>query len=359
MKIIDQALPVRSGEELNIANLERYLLEHLPGVTGSLVIEQFPSGFSNLTYLLRLGEQEMVLRRPPFGATVKSAHDMGREVRVLSRLHTVYPKTPQPLLYCEDDAIIGAPFYVMERLHGVILRDRSPLTSDLTPALMRQIGIAAVDNLAAIHAIDYVAAGLGDLGKPEGYVTRQIDGWIKRYRAAQTDELGEIESLIRWLAAHIPPENDAVLIHNDYKFDNLMLNPQNLGEIIAVLDWEMCTIGDPLMDLGTTLGYWIEPGDPPALQAMLGLTAHPGNLSRREVVEQYTAASGRPVDNLLFYYLYGVFKIAVIVQQIYARYRRGHTQDVRFAGLDDVVTACGRVSLAALEKNRIEALGVS
>lgn len=353
MNILDQSAPVRRGEELNLAALERYLVDQLPGAHGPLVVEQFPSGFSNLTYLLRLGTRELVLRRPPFGANIKSAHDMGREYRVLSGLHRVYVKVPQTLLYCDDEDVIGAPFYVMERLQGVILRGRPSEGLDLAPEVMRSIAVAAVDNLAAIHAVDYVAAGLGDLGRPDGYVARQIEGWTKRYRAAQTDDLVDIEHVIDWLGAHLPPDAGAALIHNDYKFDNLMLDPRNLGEIVAVLDWEMCTVGDPLMDLGTTLGYWIEPGDPPALQAMLGLTTLPGNLTRREVVERYAATSGRAVDDPLFYYLYGLFKIAVIVQQIYARYRRGHTQDPRFAGLVEVVGACGSLAAAALARGRI------
>lgn len=353
MTTIDQPTSVRRGEELNIADLQAYLLAHLADASGALTVEQFPSGFSNLTYLLRLGEQELVLRRPPFGVNIKSAHDMGREFRVLSRLHAVYARVPRPLLYCKDDGVIGAPFYVMERLHGVILRGQGGAATNLTPDLMRRIGEAAVDNLAAIHALDYVAAGLGDLGKPEGYVARQIEGWTKRYRAAQTDDIAAIETLIDWLATHMPGETGAALIHNDYKFDNLMLNPADLTEIIAVLDWEMCTIGDPWMDLGTTLGYWIQPGDPPMMQAMLGLTASPGNLTRQEVVERYTATSGRVVDNPLFYYLYGLLKIAVIVQQIYARYRRGFTQDARFARLHEVVHACGQLGVTALERDNI------
>ncbi len=350
---LDQATVVRRGEELDILGLQAYLRTHLADARGALTVEQFPSGFSNLTYLMRLGEQELVLRRPPFGANIKSAHDMGREYRVLSALQAVYAKAPRPLLYCEDESVIGAPFYVMERLHGVILRGSRRDGGDLTPAVMRRIGESAIDNLATLHNLDYAAAGLGDLGKPEGYVMRQIEGWTKRYRAAQTDDVRELETLIGWLAANMPGESGAALIHNDYKFDNLMLNPADLTEIIAVLDWEMCTIGDPLMDLGTTLGYWVEPGDPPVMQAMLGLTASPGNLTRQEVVERYTVASGRAVAKPLFYYLYGLLKIAVIVQQIYARYRRGLTQDARFAQLHEVVRACGQLGVTALERDSI------
>lgn len=354
--MLDEATPVRQGEELDLAALERYLRAQLPDLQGTLVVEQFPGGFSNLTYLLRLGDRELVLRRPPFGAAIKSAHDMGREYRVLSRLYPVYHKVPRPLLYCEDESVIGVPFYVMERLRGVILRSYSPLLQQLSGEALRAISVVAIKNLAALHAIDYVAAGLGDLGKPEGYVRRQIDGWTKRYRAAQTDEIPALETLIAWLYAHMPAESGAALIHNDYKFDNLMLNPTSLTEIVAVLDWEMCTIGDPLMDLGTTLGYWVELDDPPVLQSMLGLTTAPGNLNRREVVECYMAASGRTIGDPLFYYLYGLFKIAVIVQQIYARYRRGVTQDARFARLDAVVHACAQLGVTALERDAISQL---
>ena len=234
--MIDEPRTVRPGEQLDMERLSVFLAENLPGAAGPLVIEQFPSGFSNLTYLLRLGERQLVLRRPPFGAAIKSGHDMAREYRILCALRPVYPKAPAPLLYSDDLSIIGAPFYVMERLQGVILRGRPSEGLDLAPEVMRSIAVAAVDNLAAIHAVDYVAAGLGDLGRPDGYVARQIEGWTKRYRAAQTDDLVAIEHVIDWLGAHLPPDAGAALIHNDYKFDNLMLDPRNLGEIAPALD---------------------------------------------------------------------------------------------------------------------------
>ena len=351
--IIDSATAIRPGEELNTEHLRAYLTAHLPDLTSPLVIEQFPRGFSNLTYLLHMGEREFVLRRPPFGANIKSAHDMGREYKVLAGLTQVYPKVPRPLLYCTDESIIGAPFYVMERVKGVILRAQSTHKLDLTPALMQKLSTAAIDNLAAIHAVDYAAAGLADLGKPQGYVQRQIEGWTKRYHNAQTDEIPTIEQAIIWLAAHLPAESGAALIHNDYKYDNFVLDPDDLTQIIAVLDWEMCTIGDPLLDLGTTLGYWIEPNDPHALASMFGLTTLPGNLDRGQLVERYMLASGRTIADPLFYYVYGLFKIAVIIQQIYARYRQGHTHDERFANLIQVVRDYGQMATLALDKGRI------
>lgn len=347
----DRPTAVRSGEALNIEKLEPYLKERLPHLDGPLVIEQFPSGFSNLTYLIRGGETELVLRRPPFGANIKSAHDMSREFRILSHLITLYPKVPQPHLYCEDETIIGAPFYVMERLSGVILRPHMPPEMIPAPPLMSRIAQSLIDNLAALHALDYQAAGLGDFGKPEGYVERQITGWSKRYLRAKTDEIADMEKAAAWLHANLPPETAATLIHNDFKYDNLVLDTADWANIIGVLDWEMATIGDPLMDLGTSLGYWIQPDDPPELLAMrFSPTTLPGNPTRDELVERYTRQSGRDVSNLTFYYVYGLFKLAVIVQQIYYRYKMGYTNDPRFANLIGAVKACGNMAVRAIEK---------
>ena len=354
--MIDQPTTVRTGEELNLGGLADYLTQHLANAKGPLVVEQFPSGYSNLTYLLRLGEQELVLRRPPFGANIKSAHDMGREYKVLTGLRRVYTKVPRPLLYCEDEAVIGAPFYVMERVRGMVLRAQPPKEVALTPAIMTRLSEQAIDTLAELHGLDVAAAGLADLGRPQGYVERQISGWTRRYRASQTDEVPTLEQIMSWLAQNLPGDSGASLIHNDFKYDNLILDPADLTKVIAVLDWEMCTLGDPLMDLGTTLGYWIEANDPPALIGMFGLTALPGNLTRQQVLDRYKIASGREVKQPLFYYVYGLFKIAVIIQQIYARYRQGHTQDTRFAKLDQVVRDCGQLAVLALAKDRISGL---
>jgi len=353
---LDRPTTVRHGEELDRAALAAYLTEQLPTYSGELQIKQFPSGFSNLTYLLRLGHAELVLRRPPFGANIQSAHDMGREYRVLSGLRRVYAKVPQPLLYCEDTEIIGAPFYVMARVEGVILRAEPPQTIPLAPVLMRQLSLAAIDTLAELHGLDIAAAGLAELGRPAGYVDRQIRGWQRRYEAAQTDALPLLDEVSRWLAQQQPTTNEGTLIHNDFKYDNLVLDPTDLTKVVAVLDWEMCTLGDPLMDLGTMLGYWIEANDPPSLIAMFGLTALPGNLDRSELVTRYQEVSGRAISDPLFYYVYGLFKIAVIIQQIYHRYRQGNTDDTRFAQLDQVVHDCAYLAALALEKDRISRL---
>jgi aminoglycoside phosphotransferase (APT) family kinase protein len=338
----NRTAPIRAGEELPVERLAAYLSEHLPDSAGPLVVEQFPQGHSNLTYLLRLGSAEMVLRRPPFGNQVKSAHDMAREYRVLSRLSAVYPPAPRPILHCEDQSVIGSEFYLMERRQGLILRKTIPPEVTIDSETARQLSTALIDNLALLHSLDYQAAGLGELGKPDGYVRRQVTGWASRYEQARTDDVPSMERLAVRLAGQMPPESGAAIIHNDYKYDNLILDAADPTRIVAVLDWEMATIGDPLMDLGATLGYWVEAADPPALrQAAFGPTALPGSLTRQELLDRYQEQTGRTAANPVFYYAFGLFKLAVIVQQIYARYARGHTSDTRFAHLNQLVTVLG------------------
>ena len=362
----DAARPVRPGEEVDPERLAAWLADHLPDAApkaSALTVLQFPGGHSNLTYLVRQGDRELVLRRPPVGSAVKTAHDMGREYRVLSRLGALYPKAPRALAACDDPAVLGAPFYVMERVRGVILRHpKLPAGVDLPPERMRQLSEAAVDGLAELHAVHYRAAGLADFGRPEGYVGRQVGGWSERWRKARTDDVPDLDRAAAWLALHLPAERDAsaraVLLHNDYKYDNLVLDVGDLTCIVAVLDWEMATVGDPLMDLGTSLGYWIDPDDPPAARHLpTGPTTHPGNLSRAEVVERYARQTGRDVSEILFYYVYGVFKIAVIAQQIYYRYRQGLTKDERFAALGGAVRLLGWTAARAIDVGRIDRLG--
>lgn len=354
----DRPGQIRPGEELPIEPLTRFLTAQIPGASATLEILQFPRGYSNLTYLVRSGTRDLVLRRPPFGAAIKTAHDMGREYRILSRLADVYPRVPRPLACCDDESVLGAPFYVMERVSGVILRAAIPDGLELAPQTLRRLSTAFIENLADIHAIDYAGCGLGDLGRPEGYVSRQIDGWTRRYQNARTDDVAEIERTAVWLAGHVVAESGAALIHNDYKYDNLVLDPADVTRITAVLDWEMATIGDPLMDLGTTLAYWADPGDPLEWRRQqFGLTTLPGNLDREELVHQYATSVGRDVADLVFHYVYGLFKIAVIVQQIYRRYRLGFTSDARFGGLAEVVRSCGTMAVRAIERDRIDRLG--
>jgi aminoglycoside phosphotransferase (APT) family kinase protein len=359
----DQPHEVRPGEDLDPARLEAALRLMAPDLVEegqefpALTVEQFPSGYSNLTYLIRAGDRELVLRRPPFGAKIKSGHDMGREYKILSRLAKVYPKVPKVLAYCEDPKVLGAPFYLMERVHGVILRSRLPDGFRPSRDTMRRLSEAFIDNLAELHAVDVKAAGLADLGHGEGYVERQVVGWTERYKAARTEYVPDLEIVYGWLADHMPAQSGTSLIHNDYKYDNVVLDPSDLARIIAVLDWEMATVGDPLMDLGSTLGYWIDPEDPPSLRMLPFVpTSLPGNLGRRELAERYAQKTGRSLEDLLFYYTYALFKIAVIAQQIYARYVKGLTQDERFAGLGVAVHILGRTAVTAIEKGRIDRL---
>ncbi len=352
MSTIDQPGQIRAGEELNVANLRVFLREQFPELTGELTVQQFPAGYSNLTYFLQLGDRELVLRRPPFGANIKSAHNMAREHHLLATLQPVYAKVPKPLVYSSDEAIIGSEFYIMERIQGIILRQKPPTEFALTPELMRTISYAAIDNLADLHRIDIEATQLVGLGKPEGYVQRQVAGWIGRYRKAQTDVVPGMDQAAEWLLVNQPAEQTATLLHNDYKYDNMVLNPGDLSEIVAVLDWEMATVGDPLMDLGTTLGYWAD-ADSPAVLKAFSLTAFPGNLSRQQVLDRYAAQSARNVDNIVFYYVFGCLKIGVICQQIYARYKKGFTKDARFANLIYLVQACGENAANAVRYGRI------
>jgi aminoglycoside phosphotransferase (APT) family kinase protein len=355
--LLDEPQAVRSGEELDVHKLQAFLQTRYPELTGPLVIHQFPKGYSNLTYHIRMGDWDFVLRRPPFGAKIKTAHDMGREFRILSHIHGHYPKVPRPLAYCEDDSVLGAPFYIMERVTGLILRAQAPAGLELSPALMRRLSESFISNFVEIHAIDYAAAGLGDLGKPDGYVARQIDGWTRRYQNARTDDIPEMERVASWLVEHKPAESGACLIHNDYKYDNLVLDPADLCRIKAVLDWEMATVGDPLMDLGSTLGYWVDPDDPADWREQsFGVTTLPGNLNRQQLLERYLQLSGRTVSDGVFYYAYGLFKIAVIVQQIYARYKAGLTRDERFGRLIHMARAASRTALLAIDRGRISQL---
>lgn len=351
---MSETKPIRQGEELNADNLREFLREKLGIRNGEITISQFPAGSSNLTYSVRIGAAEYVLRRPPFGNQVKSAHDMGREFNVLSKLSAVYRPAPKPLIYCADENVIGAEFYLMERRQGLIIRGKSPESLENSPELQRKVCESFIENLVALHSIDYQKTGLEDLGKPEGYVERQVAGWTKRYFNAQTDARAELEKSIEWLSANIPESRGAALIHNDYKFDNVMLNPNDLTEIVAVLDWEMATIGEPLMDLGSSLAYWMSKENG---EELLSMPFNPRvlmeNVSRRKLVEIYEEKSGRQTSDLVFYYVFGTFKLAVIAQQIYFRYAKGFTKDQRFAAFANFVNSLGKIALQAIKKQTI------
>jgi len=347
---VDTTKPPREGEELDTATLEPFLRERVEAGEGPLVVEQFPSGHSNLTYLLRLGDRELVLRRPPFGAQAKGGHDMGREFRVLDGLAGKYPKAPRPLAYDESGEVLGAPFYVMERIHGIVLRQSVPEGLDLGPDVMERLSHAVIDNLADIHLLDWRDLGLGELQRPGSYVERQIRGWAQRWEDAKTDENPVFDEVTKWLEANMPADRGASLIHNDYKFDNILLDPDDLGHIVGVLDWEMATIGDPLMDLGTTIGYWVEARDSQAMQAGgFGPTMLPGCPTRREMIHRYAERTGFDTSGREYYFVYAQWKLAVVLQQIYYRYAKGFTTDPRFAAFGFVVEMLARNAAEVIE----------
>jgi aminoglycoside phosphotransferase (APT) family kinase protein len=345
---------VRPGEELDLAKLEPFLRSHFPAEAGALVVRQFPSGHSNLTYSLHLGAREFVLRRPPFGSKVKTAHDMGREFRVLSKLHPAYSPAPEVLLYCDDDSILGAPFYVMEPIRGIILRRNLPAGLEFSAETARRLSESFLDNLALLHGLDYAAIGLADLGKPQGYLERQVRGWTERYYGSKTHDYPEVEKISAWMAEHVPSTSGTALIHNDYKYDNVVLDPNDLTKVVGVLDWEMCTIGDPLSDLGSALAYWVDAQDPEELQKIRwGPTTVPGSVTRTQLLHRYAQATGRDVSNMDFYLTFARFKIAVIIQQIYYRYHVGLTKDERFASMPGIVALLLRASLLCAQTGAI------
>lgn len=332
---LDAAGEVRTGEELDAAKVLEFIGGSLPHISGEITVRQFPGGFSNLTYLVCIGGHELILRRPPFGRKATGAHDMGREYRVLTALKPVFPYCPSPLVYSEDESIIGAPFYLMEKITGVILRKDLPAEMDFTPLQARALSENLIDTLCRLHAVDFTAAGLDSLGKGDGYVSRQVAGWGRRYADARTDDAPAFEGVIRWLNDKLPAHSPApAIIHNDYKFDNTVLDQADSTKIIGLLDWEMTTIGDPLMDLGSSLAYWVEKDDPPELQAIRTMPTNvAGMLTRKEQVALYGERSGIAIDNFDYYYCFGLFRLAVIAQQIYYRYYHGQTKDPRFKSL--------------------------
>lgn len=344
---------VRPGEELDIAALSEYLRGKIEG-GAPLEIEQFPNGHSNLVYLVRSGRREYVLRRPPLGPVAPKAHDMAREYRVLQAVHPYFPEAPQVFLVCEDPGILGGTFFLMERRRGIIIRDTAPAELAAIPEFPQVLSEAFIDCLGRLHAIDIEETGLSSLGKAEGFVERQVRGWADRWGRARTEEVSEIERVIQWLHDRLPSSREATLVHNDYKLDNVMIRPAGDG-IEAVLDWEMATVGDPLADLGLALCYWTwanvaaqENGHAPAVT----ITTQPGWYSRERLLQRYTERTGRDVSAVGYYEVLGVFKLAVILQQIYYRFRRGHTHDQRFRHFDRQVRALARLAASLTETYR-------
>jgi aminoglycoside phosphotransferase (APT) family kinase protein len=342
----DTAAAVRQGEELDLYHLRYYLRGRIEGDWDDLSLEQFPGGHSNLTYLLKSGGREFVLRRAPLGPIAPKAHDMAREYAVLNAVHSYFPEAPRVYHLCEDPAVIGAVFFLMDRRRGSIIRDSVPPGMEGNPEYARTVSQAFVDTQARLHAIDIRQTGLIALGKPEGFLERQVRGWADRWQRSKTEELSAMDSVIAWLIKHLPRSTDATLVHNDYKLDNVMLRDGAPGTIEAVLDWEMSTVGDPLADVGLTLCYWVWANAPEVRAAGIpDITSQPGWYTREEFIERYAAGTGRDLAKVGYYEVLGVFKLAVIIQQIYYRFWRGQTGDRRFQNFGERV--CGLVNLAA------------
>lgn len=345
---------VRAEDAFDVQVMDRWLREQ-PGVElpgGVPEVRQFSGGASNLTYLLRypgvghassgrhpgdaahLGSRDLILRRPPAGVKAASAHDMAREFRIQRALAPVFPYVPKMVALCQDESMIGSDFYVMERIQGTILRSRIPPELGLDEHGARRLCESAIQRLVELHGIDPAAAGLADIGRGAGYVRRQVQGWSERYRAARTWNVPRFERVMRWLDERQPPDMGQRVIHNDFRLDNLVLAPDDPGRIVGVLDWEMATVGDPLMDLGGALAYWVQADDDRFMRAALRRqpTDAPGMLTRREVVDLYAQLTGTPLDahEWTFYEVFGLFRLATIIQQIYRRYHLRQTRNPAF-----------------------------
>tara|TARA_B100001250_G_scaffold307929_1_gene269813 strand:+ start:256 stop:1320 length:1065 start_codon:yes stop_codon:yes gene_type:complete len=349
---------VRKGEELNENVLKKFLFENefISDNSSDLFVSQFSNGFSNLTYLLKIENKELVLRCPPKGA-VKYGHDMDREFKVLSGLNKGFKKAPIAHIFCDNIKIIGAPFYIMEKIEGIILSKQEANIRNISPKEYSKIAQSWLNTFIELHQIDYNKIGLNDLGKPEGYVERQVKNWSKQYLKASTEEIPESYKIMDWLEKNKPTKYNYSLIHNDYKYDNIVFSDDSWNSIRAILDWEMCTLGDPLMDFGTSLAYWTMASD--HIMILDGLnypTAKPGNPGRMELVEMYCKKSGLQIDNLVFYYVFGLFKIAVIVQQIFYRYDKGLTTNQKFKDLNKMTKLLCTIGWQAIQRNKIENL---
>lgn len=356
MDFTDKAGEIRRGEDLDTGRVEAYLKDSVPGLEGELTIKQFPGGHSNLTYQLSIGDRDFILRRPPLGTKAKSAHDMNREFKIMTALRKAFPYCPEPVAYTEDESVMGCPFYIMKRIRGVIIRKEISPELGLTPERVKKLFNRLIDVHVELHAIDYRAVGLEDFGKPEGYVKRQVLGWSDRYRQAHTPDAPDCEAVMAWLSEKMPPEStEASIIHNDYRLDNVVLDENDPTSIIGVLDWEMATIGDPLMDLGGSLPYYGNPDDPDEEKLIRSnlMPTMPGILTRDEMMDLYAKKSGRSIDHVDFYYVFGLFRLGVILQQIYYRYYHGQTQDKRFRNMVFAVTILDRSAQRVIKRSKL------
>lgn len=336
-ELLDQPHALRPDDALDLDAIMAWLQGRVPGLRNTPAVLQYRGGASNLTYLLRWTDRELILRRPPYGRKPKSAHDMGREVRFLRALRPHYEGLPSVVAHCEDPSVADGEFYVMERLRGVILRQDIPAALGLDAARTRSLCDNVLDRMIALHGIDIEGNGLTHLGRGKGYVERQISGWSRRYRAARTPGAADFERVMRWLDENQPGDVATCIVHGDFRFDNVVLDPADPTRPVGVLDWEMATLGDPLMDLGNSLAYWVEADDELVMQMMRRQpTNAPGMRTRSEVWAYYAARTGRDLDDTDFYEIYGLFRLAGILQQIWFRYHHGQTTNPAFAAFGDL-----------------------
>lgn len=334
----DATIDMRPGERIDIEALDAELKAHLSSLNGTPAVTQYPGGASNLTYRLDYPGETLILRRPPFGTLPKGAHNMLREAQLIRAIKPHYDLAPEVQLMVEGSKALGCDYYIMTELKGLILRRKPPATPELTPVRCEQLCQTYVQGLVDLHAIDVDQTGLSHLGKGKGYIERQVSSWTERLAKAQTLDVPDFTPIGRWLAEQQPEDQSNRLIHNDYRFDNLVLDPESLA-IRGVLDWELATLGDPLMDLGTALAYWVEADDHPAMLAIRPQPTHlPGMYKRTDLVQAYFEHSGLTPVDFHFYEVFGLFRLAGILQQIYARFHQGQTQDPRFAGFGQVVS---------------------
>jgi len=347
---------VRKGEELPEAKLKTFLLQNalISSEKSELFVNQFTHGYSNLTYLLTIEGKEFVLRKPPFGA-IKRGHDMSREYKVQSGVQKGFSKVPKMFTYTDDVSVLGSEFYIMEKVEGIILNFKEAQKRAIAPDAYKVIANSWLDTFVELHQLDYNTVGLSNLGKPEGYVERQVTNWGKQYLKAATEDISAAGKVMAWMEKNQPREYEHCLIHNDYKYDNIVFKDDSWKEVSAVLDWEMATLGDPLMDLGTSLGYWTVATDMDFVkQGIPSPTIFEGNPIRSEIAELYAEKSGRDLGDIVFYYAFGLFKIAVIAQQIYYRYSKGLTTDPRFANLNKAAELCCNLALKSIKTNKID-----
>lgn len=336
MVVVEDGREVREEDSFDVVAVASWLRENAPPILKNDLdttprVRQFAGGASNLTYLLDYGDRELILRRPPHGTKAASAHDMRREYRIQEALAPVYPHVPKMVALCTDEAVIGSDFYVMERIKGTILRGRIPPSLSLDERSTRQLCASAVERLVQLHQADPAQAGLADIGKGPGYVRRQVEGWSERYKAAHTWNVPSFARVMAWLDERQPDDVAQRIVHNDFRFDNLVLSPEDPQRIVGVLDWELATVGDPLMDLGGALAYWVQADDDRIMRALRRQpTDAPGMLTRQGVVELYCEHTGLRIEDWSFYEVFGLFRLATIIQQIFKRYHLRETRNRAF-----------------------------